>query len=191
MTSGCAAERAGITSNANTDKLAASTSVENTDTQSTNVELTQPIFNTPPRETDTTAPAAVQNAPAATAGGSNSTVTVARVIDGDTVELADSQRVRLIGIDTPERGECGYREATERLIELIGNQPVTLTAGARSDTDRYGRLLRYLDIGDTDAGLKLLQAGLAISRYDSRDGYGSHPREAQYIAADDLTTQWC
>jgi endonuclease YncB( thermonuclease family) len=52
------------------------------------------------------------------------------------------------------------------------------------DRDRYGRLLRYVDIGNQDAGLRLIKRGLAIARYDSRDGYGFHPREPRYIAAD-------
>jgi hypothetical protein len=62
---------------------------------------------------------------------------------------------------------------------------VTLTPGARDDVDRYGRLLRYVDTaGGVDAGLHMINQGWAIARYDSRDGYGRHPREASYIAAD-------
>jgi hypothetical protein len=45
-------------------------------------------------------------------------------------------------------------------------------------------LLRYVDVNGTDAGLRLIKEGLAIARYDSRDGYGFHPREPKYIAAD-------
>ncbi len=52
------------------------------------------------------------------------------------------------------------------------------------DTDKYGRLLRYVNIHGKDAGLRLIKSGLAIARYDSRDGYGAHPREDDYIAAD-------
>lgn len=110
--------------------------------------------------------------------------TVARVIDGDTVEMASGARVRIIGIDTPERGQCGYQEATDHLIRAIEGKPVILTSGARDDIDRYGRELRYVDLGDTDIGLALIRAGLAVARYDSRDGYGAHNREAAYIQAD-------
>ena len=52
------------------------------------------------------------------------------------------------------------------------------------DRDQYGRLLRYVDRGAVDAGLKMIESGLAIARYDSRDGYGRHPREDRYIEAD-------
>lgn len=110
--------------------------------------------------------------------------TVARVIDGDTVEMASGAHVRIIGIDTPERGQCGYQEATDRLVDTIEGQPVILTSGARDDVDRYGRELRYIDLGNTDIGLEQIRAGFAIARYDSRDGYGAHNREAAYVEAD-------
>jgi len=109
---------------------------------------------------------------------------VAAVVDGDTLDLANGEQVRLIGIDAPERGACGYAEATQALEALVLDKAVGLASGAVDDRDRYGRLLRYVDVDGVDAGFALVQAGLAISRYDSRDGYGPHPREARYIAAD-------
>jgi endonuclease YncB( thermonuclease family) len=110
---------------------------------------------------------------------------VARVIDGDTVVLATGDHVRLIGIDTPEQGHCGYDEASAHLRSLVAGRAVTLTAGARDDVDVYGRRLRYVDLPDgTDAGLAQITGGFAVARYDSRDGYGHHPREEEYVAAD-------
>jgi endonuclease YncB( thermonuclease family) len=108
---------------------------------------------------------------------------VTRVVDGDTLELGSGETVRLVGIDTPEVGECGYDRATAALARLVSGEQVRLV---RSDGDRdhYGRLLRYVDLGGTDAGLRQIRNGLAIARYDSRDGYGFHPREPRYIAAD-------
>jgi endonuclease YncB( thermonuclease family) len=41
---------------------------------------------------------------------------VTRVVDGDTVDVANGQRVRLIGIDTPESGQCGAAEATRAMV---------------------------------------------------------------------------
>ncbi|GAA0968941.1 hypothetical protein GCM10009562_02590 [Nocardioides aquaticus] len=111
------------------------------------------------------------------------TFLVARVIDGDTLELGNGDGVRLVGIDTPERGECGFDEATANLVRLVEGRNVTLTM-SDEDTDRYGRLLRYVNIGTTDAGLRLIKNGRAVARYDSRDGYGFHRREPAYIAAD-------
>ena len=111
------------------------------------------------------------------------TYLVTRVIDGDTVELGNGEAVRIVGIDTPEVGDCGYDQATAKMVRLVQGKQVTLV---RSDenADYYGRLLRYVDRGDLDAGLRQIKSGWAIARYDSRDGYGFHARENRYIAAD-------
>lgn len=108
---------------------------------------------------------------------------VTHVVDGDTVDLDNGETVRLVGIDTPERGECGYDEARAALVALVEGRRVTLGA-SDEDRDRYDRLLRYVDVGKVDAGLRLIKQGLAIARYDSRDGYGRHPRERRYVKAD-------
>jgi len=118
------------------------------------------------------------------------TVTVINVIDGDTVDLSTGERVRIIGIDTPEVGDCGADVAAARLTELVLNQPVVVTGGARDDVDRYGRILRYVDTSAGDAGRYLIGEGYAIARYDSRDGYGGHPREADYVALDEATPNY-
>lgn len=68
---------------------------------------------------------------------------VKRVIDGDTFELANGEKVRLICIDAPEKGEQGYEESTEFLEILILNKKVKLEKDT-TDKDRYGRLLRYV-----------------------------------------------
>ena len=108
---------------------------------------------------------------------------MASVIDGDTIELANGKTVRLVGIDTPEVGQCHYVTASNMMARLVGGKRVTLTI-SDENTDRYGRLLRYVNIGSMDAGLRMIKSGLAIARYDSRDGYGYHPREPIYIKAD-------
>lgn len=117
------------------------------------------------------------------------TFLVASVTDGDTLDLANGETVRLVGMDSPEQGECGYDRAADHLAELVLGQRVLLTKARDENRDRYGRLLRYVDVGTleggtVDAGLSQIKKGLAIARYDSRDGYGSHDREDAYIAAD-------
>lgn len=112
---------------------------------------------------------------------------VTKVVDGDTIWVSRagvSSKVRFIGIDTPESGQCGFTEARNALRSVIGGQRVTLTAGAQDDVDRYGRLLRYVDVNGVDAGLRLIKKGYAVARYDSRDGYGRHTRETAYVRAD-------
>jgi len=120
--------------------------------------------------------------------------TVVNVVDGDTIDVRGAggqERVRIIGIDTPERGECGFDEASAALSAFIQGKNVELVGGARDDRDRYGRILRYVDLDTADAGLVLIEAGWAAARYDSRDGYGRHPREAAYVAADAATPHTC
>lgn len=111
------------------------------------------------------------------------TFLVTRVVDGDTVELGNGETVRLVGIDTPEVGECAYEGAATALERIVLGKRVRLGV-SDEDRDSYGRLLRYVDVGRTDAGLRLIKAGLAIARYDSRDGYGFHPRQPVYVASD-------
>lgn len=72
--------------------------------------------------------------------------TVTRVIDGDTIQVdigGSPYRVRYIGIDAPEVGQRGYPEATEANASLVANRIVELEKDV-SETDRYGRLLRYV-----------------------------------------------
>ena len=119
---------------------------------------------------------------------------VVDVIDGDTVDARRDgvlERVRVVGLDTPEQGQCGFEEAARALTFLALDRQVLLTPGARDARDRYDRLLAYVDVvedaasGATlDAGLSLITDGYGIARYDSRDGYGAHAREAEYVAAD-------
>lgn len=111
------------------------------------------------------------------------TYLVVHVVDGDTIDLRNGRTVRLAGIDAPEVGQCGYKRARNTLADLVLGKRVSLAA-SDEEQDQYGRLLKYVDIGKTDAGLRLIKSGLAIARYDSRDGYGYHPREPKYIAAD-------
>jgi micrococcal nuclease len=74
---------------------------------------------------------------------------VIEVIDGDTIDvsLAGRQwRVRYFGVDTPERGDRCYREATDRNESLLGKE-VLLLQDQRKE-DRYERLLRYVFLPD-------------------------------------------
>ena len=112
-------------------------------------------------------------------------ITVESVIDGDTIETS-AGTVRIIGVDAPEQGECGYDEATALVSSLIApGDPVVLELPpGENDTDKYGRILRYVDtVQGVDVAASLLSAGLAVARYDSTDGYPAHPRETAYRAA--------
>jgi len=85
---------------------------------------------------------------------------VSKVIDGDTIKLQNGERVRLLGINTPEKGQPYYEEATNRLKELIEGKTITLEKDIE-DKDQYGRLLRHIYIDDTFVNLEMVREGYA------------------------------
>jgi len=86
--------------------------------------------------------------------------TVLRILDGDTFELVGGDRVRMLSIDTPERGEPLYDSARAVLERLVMGQPVGLEyAGPRRD--RYGRLLAYVYVDTVLVNATLVRQGLA------------------------------
>lgn len=85
------------------------------------------------------------------------------VIDGDTVDVSIDGlvfRVRYIGIDTPEKSDPFYEEATTANRELVGFQTVTLVTEI-TNTDQHNRLLRYLFVGDLFVNYELMSNGYA------------------------------
>ena len=96
---------------------------------------------------------------------------VIRVIDGDTVELADGCHVRYLGIDTPESGEYYGEEATARNRDLVEGKAVELQRGNR-DQDEYGRLLRYVYVDGIFVNAELVAQGYATAYiFDPDDRY--------------------
>lgn len=101
-------------------------------------------------------------------------VRIEKVVDGDTVALADGEHVRLLGINTPEaewRGKGGKvtreaeplaDEATRVLRELVEGRRVRLVVGERG-SDGYGRTLAQVFLeGGEDVQLDLIRRGLAM-----------------------------
>ena len=86
---------------------------------------------------------------------------VSRVIDGDTIQLEDGQKVRYAGVNAPEEGEPYHRESTQANNLLVGNKTVQLEFG-RSKTDKQGRLLAYLYLGRTLVQAELVKQGWAL-----------------------------
>lgn len=91
-------------------------------------------------------------------------VTVAAVVDGDTIKLTSGAVVRYIGIDTPEstggRLDCFGAEASRRNRELVLGKTVMLTKDV-SETDRYGRLLRFVWLDSQLVNDQLVREGFA------------------------------
>lgn len=93
-------------------------------------------------------------------GPSGGFPTVARVVDGDTLQLESGERVRLLGINAPERGQFYFEEATSRLEELVEGKKVKLEKDIEGK-DRYGRLLRYVFLKGQNINVKLIREGYA------------------------------
>lgn len=139
---------------------------------------------------DAKADADTGDSPAAGSGsGAGDGVGVHRVLSGDTLILADARRVRVLGIDAPDRGEPCFAESRDELKRLIGSAPVTLTADpSRPDIDPSGYLLRYVEethFVDGDVSVQQARAGMA--HYDageSRLEQATDIREAEARASE-------
>ncbi len=110
-------------------------------------------------------------------------VTVGRVIDGDTIELTDGRKVRYIGINTPETVdpgkplECFGKEASDKNRELVMGKEAELEKDV-SETDRYGRLLRYVYVFDQD-----VQKRVMVNERMVEEGFAhssSYPPDIKY-----------
>jgi endonuclease YncB( thermonuclease family) len=92
--------------------------------------------------------------------------TLAFVLDGDTIELTDGRRVRLVQIDSPEGGEgreC-YADAardTLRSLTVDGSEILLVADPLLDDEDRFGRLLRYVYAEDSNINVDLVERGAA------------------------------
>lgn len=104
-------------------------------------------------------------------------VKVIRVIDGDTIKIEGDKVVRYIGIDTPETVhpskpvQCYGKEASNKNKELVEGKEVKLEKDV-SETDKYGRLLRYIWLGD-----------MLVNEYLAREGYAyssTYPPDVKY-----------
>lgn len=96
-----------------------------------------------------------------------SSVPVAGVIDGDTIDVTingERVRIRVIGIDTPEINECGYQPAASAMQSLVQSQEVRLEADAtQADADVHGRLLRHVFTMDgKNVAEEIIRQGLGV-----------------------------
>lgn len=78
---------------------------------------------------------------------------VVKVIDGDSFQTKDGRRIRLLGIDAPEKDKCMYKEARERLTGLLLGKRVRLK---NTVTDDYGRLLANVVAEDFPTWIKYM-----------------------------------
>jgi endonuclease YncB( thermonuclease family) len=103
---------------------------------------------------------------------------VSRVIDGDTIEINGNESVRLLGINTPERGEKYYKEAKEFLAGLVSNKTIKLERMGE-DEDKYKRSLRYVFLDNRNINIELVKNGFAnYYFYSGKDRYSTRLENA-------------
>ncbi|MDZ4226836.1 MAG: thermonuclease family protein, partial [Candidatus Pacearchaeota archaeon] len=107
-------------------------------------------------------------------------VFVNRIIDGDTIEAENrNESIRLLGINTPERGDFLYGEARDFLEGEILGKNVTLEF-TKDRYDKYDRTLAYVFLNGKNINLELVENGFAnYYFYEGKDKY-----------SDDLTDAW-
>lgn len=123
------------------------------------------------------------------------TDTVTRVVDGDTIVTErHPEKIRLVGIDTPELHkpgtpvQCYAREAADHLAQLIPVGAAIRVTYDRTRKDRYGRALAYVDnpaatgTPTGDVGLNQIQNGYAVADYIS-------PNKARRAVYNDAMTK--
>ena len=118
--------------------------------------------------------------------------TVVRAGDGDTLDLASGERVRLVQVDAPElgEGECYARQSLRELERVAPSDArVELERDLRlDDIDRYGRLLRYVHVGDRNVNVELVRRG-AATPYFFRGVEGRHADELLAAVAEARATR--
>ena len=125
-------------------------------------------------------PSFADPAAAAEAGGGARTgpYEVLRVVDGDTLHVripgspTPDERVRLLRVNTPERGKPGYERATACLIALTAGKRVELEweRSGVAERDEYGRLLAYVHADGALVNEELVRQG--FSRFFTKYGGG-------------------
>jgi micrococcal nuclease len=110
--------------------------------------------------------------------------TVKHVVDGDTIQLETGEKVRYVGIDTPETKhpkksvQCFGREASAKNKELVEGREILMEKDI-SNTDRYGRLLRYIYLPNPDA----TDEAIFVNEYLVEQGYAhllTYPPDVKY-----------
>lgn len=134
--------------------------------------------------------------PTAPDNGDLERAAVERIVDGDTIDVdrgSGDERVRLIGIDAPEskspdedlNTQEGKLASEFLMTELSAGAPVYLETDTR-DTDKYGRLLRYVwtdppNDREADAEDKMLNARIVAAGYAQAKRYPPDTRYADVL----------
>lgn len=117
-------------------------------------------------------------------------VLVTEVTDGDTIVIQGGERVRLLGINAPEKGEEYYSEAKGYLSELILHEEIYLEKD-RTERDRYDRLLRWIWLDDKLINAEIVKNGFAIAKiFDLDTRYQDFIKNSETYAIDNNLGIW-
>jgi micrococcal nuclease len=127
---------------------------------------------------------------------------VIKVVDGDTIDVSidgKTERIRLIGINTPETVdprktvECFGKEASDKAKSILSGKKVFLEADiTQGERDKYNRLLRYVFLEDgTNFNLQMIKDGYAYEdTYEVPYKYQLEFKAAQKYAQENLKGLW-
>ena len=106
---------------------------------------------------------------------------VVKVVDGDTLHVYNNKKtykIRLSGIDAPERGQAYGKRAKEHLEFLVAGKQVIAIVESK---DRYGRYVASVKVQSKDVCAEMLTAGYAwhYKQYDNNKYYYELQREAK------------
>jgi micrococcal nuclease len=151
-----------------TSTIGAPESTTTTSTEAPASTTTTPTAVSVTVSTDPSTTAPVSSSTTTTSGIGGEVATVIAVVDGDTIDVmiegGGPDTVRLIGINSPEGGECFAAEATAALASLVADTSIEMTSD-QSNRDQYDRLLRYLWLPDERfINEELVRGGYAIAR---------------------------
>ncbi len=116
---------------------------------------------------------------------------VTKVTDGDTLQINYNQKIRLSGINSPEKDECHYNRSKNFLKELLLNQEIFLEKDY-TNKGRYGRLLRYIHFNNKDINAELVLTGNArvYDKYAYDTKKYAELKELEFIAKENNEGVW-
>ena len=106
-------------------------------------------------------------------------VKISRIIDGDTVVTFSGLKIRLKGINTPEKGMMGSDESIEFLSNKVLNKTLKVNSYGQ---DKYGRTLGFLILGKENINAEILENGLASLYYYEHDKFYNEMKDAEEFA---------
>jgi len=117
---------------------------------------------------------------------------VKHVVDGDTIDVSFDicgiQRIRLVGVNTPEIGEKGYEEAKEFVNKTCLGEVVKLDVDDKEQYDPYYRILAVVYVNDINLNEKLLREGYAEIMYIPPSEFNPYEWKADYTPSPSPTS---